>query len=325
MVGAPMSRWFSFAMVGLAVPVAGCASFSGMPEPIMPLADAVAIPAEYQRATALETYAEYDGDEKDADRREFRNRVVSLYLSVADARYLEFRRAISRDAKGSNFAFDAGVVVLGGIGAVAKGAANELSAAAAALAGTRGALNKEVYFERTLPAIIATMEANRLRVRGEILLRLRQDAVSYPLEQAFGDITQYQLATTMDGAIQQIATAAGQSAAAEEAKYASAIESCDPDDVTGAYWKRFNHFVYDLAKGAANGVPAAGSEDEKKLIALEGVAKLLGDGTAKRATTLAEAKAQAALAIDLTDPLCSEAKVTRLFDTIQTTVGRPVP
>ena len=40
------------------------------------------------------------------------------------------------------------MLALTGAGSVAKGAANELSAAASGLTGARGAVNKELYFEK---------------------------------------------------------------------------------------------------------------------------------------------------------------------------------
>ena len=169
--------------------------------------------------------------------------------TVLDARYLEFRAAISKEQKGGNFALDTAILGASALGAVVKGAANEFSAAAAALTGTRSSLNREVYFERTLPAIIKTMEASRIRVRAQIVQYLRADDIAtYPLEQAFADITLYQLSTTIGGAIQEVTEAAGKAADAEIMKVENAIESCGPTDEIGAYWRRINVYAGRPAK-----------------------------------------------------------------------------
>ena len=128
-------------VVGSGLLLSGCASFEGMPEPVLDVNTVVAIPASYQMATVLERMDALDDPN---EKRELRNRTAALYMAAADARYQEFRRSIAKDMKGSNFGLDLGVLGLSGIGSIAKGAAIEFSAGAAALTGTRSSLNKEL-------------------------------------------------------------------------------------------------------------------------------------------------------------------------------------
>ena len=62
-----------------ALPLVGCASFSGMPKPVLPVATVTAVPLELQPDHALKT--------PHADPRAFRNRVIAVYIAAIDARY----------------------------------------------------------------------------------------------------------------------------------------------------------------------------------------------------------------------------------------------
>jgi len=293
-----------------------------MPKPILDVTTATTIPAEYQMAKALEDM----GDLTDATKkRELRNRVAAVYLAAADARYHEFRSALAKDMKGSNFGLDLGVLGLSGLGSIAKGAANEFSAGAAALTGTRASLNKELYFEKTLPALIVSMEANRLKPRGEIMRHLREDdVVQYPLEQAFADIANYQMAASLDGAIEQITTAAGQAAAIEVQNYENALKSCGPTSEVAGYWGRLNDFVYGLSEGAAAGVPAAGTAEADQLADLAQTADILGLAPATAAANQKDAEAQAAAIMAKAASYCTQGALTSLFDQISSKTGRVI-
>lgn len=300
-----------------------CASFSGMPKAVIPVSTATTMSADAGVGKAISDNAALADDDL---KRAHRNRIISAYLFAADARYFEFRAAISKDQKGGNFGLDAAILGASGLGAVVKGAANEFSAAAAALTGTRSSLNREVYFERTLPAIIKTMEANRIKVRAEIVQHLRADDIAtYPLEQAFADVTLYQLSTTIDGAIQEVTEAAGKAADAELIRVENAIESCGPTDQIGAYWRRINVYASGLQSGITNGIPASGSDDEKKLQTLAGLFKLVGAGDAKTASTATEATTQYEVIIQKLNDFCTQAKLTKLIDDTQKIQGIALP
>ena len=226
-------------------------------------------------------------------KKTYRNRVIASYLTAADARYLSFLRSMSRQVKGANFGLDVAAIGLSSISAIAKGVANELATGSAIAAGTRGSLNKEVYFDRTLPAILSAMEARRLEVRGQIERRMKEDAIdSYTLEQGFADVMRYQMATTLDGAIQEITAAAGEKEDEAQESYRNATDSCSPPKEIRARWGAVNKRAYDLAE--------AGKLTELQAIALAVGAEKKDDATeqasaitiaATRACTIAEADA----------------------------------
>ena len=229
----------------IAVPLlAGCASFNAMPDPVLTVRKTDAMVSSYDVPTAIGELAKLSDETR---RKTYRNQVIAAYLAAADARYLDFLRSLSRQSKGSNFGLDLASLSLSSVAAIAKGAANELSTGAAIATGARGSLNKEVYFEKTLPAVISAMEARRITVRGEIERRMTSDdTATYTLEQGFADVMRYQMATTLDGAIQQITASAGEKEAEAQVEYKNAVKSCSPPTTLRPIWAQINDRVYDL-------------------------------------------------------------------------------
>jgi hypothetical protein len=233
-----------------------------------------------------------NGADDEARRMALRNRVIAVYVAAMDARYAEFRRALAKETRSGNFGLDVAALGLGGLGSLAKGAANELSAASAFLAGSRASLNKEIYFEKTLPALVAVMDANRIKARGAILSHIHDPTIDYPLELAYADLANYELSASLDNAVQQLTTEASKKVEAEQAVYNSLVLSCDPDDATGNLWQSINHWAYRLAGQPGDELPSAwpgGAEPEK----LSAVAAAFTGNTYNKATNQEEANAQA--------------------------------
>lgn len=213
------------ALAAACLALGGCASFDGMPEPVFD-ADAVSasVVDEYRYDKAVAAIASLTGPARNT----YRNRVVSAYLMAIDARYFQFRRDLSRNMKGGNVGFDAALLALTGTAAVWDKAASELAAGATAIAGGRASLNRELYFERTLPALISLMESERLTVRTDILRGMARPEGDYTIEEAFADLTRYQAAASLDVAIQKAAAAAAEEGAKAQYNFERAIELCNP-------------------------------------------------------------------------------------------------
>lgn len=154
--------------------------------------------------------------------QQWRNAVVLVRMGAADARYHEFRMNLSREVRGANFGLESVVLGLSGLGTVSgEGTANALAAAVAALTGARAALNREVYFERTLPALIAGMEVSRLEIATRIIVGLGKPENDYPLEVALLDALAYERAASLDQAIQIVTAEATREAAEARQIYTS--------------------------------------------------------------------------------------------------------
>ena len=154
-------------------------------------------------------------------------------MFAIDSRYNAFRRDLSRHMKGGNIGFDLVGLALTGTASVWSKGADELAAGATGLAGARASLNRELYFEKTLPALVSYMDAERLTVRGQILTGLAQPEATYTIEKLFSDLSRYEAAGSLDRAIAQASSDASAQVAEAKRDYSKAIEVCDVDDEVG--------------------------------------------------------------------------------------------
>jgi hypothetical protein len=252
------------AALGFMLAMTGCSSFSGQQRTL--------------RTTDLSTgYAHLLSSDRDATdysdagatptvRKLKRNVVVLKLLMAIDDRYDSFTANLSREMRGTNLGLDLSVLALTGLGSVISDAAPELAAGATAVGGMRASMNKELYLERTLPAILVIMDANRLRIRTTIRDHLRLDDAEYSLEEAMMEVREYERAGNLNRAITELTSQAGVVFAAAERTYAASMPSCEPPsdlraprrDITNALLALYQSF-------AAKGVPAAGSADDATL------------------------------------------------------------
>lgn len=200
--------------------LSGCASFSAAPRDFLP-PQAVAITKDYYVANALRRYRSGNAaDRYGASPRQWRDDVVTTYMAAADARYVEFRSNLSRESRGANFGMESASLLLSAGGTIAsQGVANVFAAAVAALTGARASLAREVYFERTMPALVAGMEVNRLEAATRILRNLSRPETEYPLNVAILDAIAYGRTGSLDQAIQIVTVETAQQAARQRSIY----------------------------------------------------------------------------------------------------------
>jgi hypothetical protein len=214
----------ALASVGLG----GCTSLSGAQQSVLSPADSVAAALNFKPAQAIaNSYADDDDPRGGLSPMDYRNLVIALYLDAIDARFAEFRTRASSESRASGLAFDLAVLGLTGAAAVAEAdEVNPFATAAATFLGARGSFDKNLFYDRTLPAIFATMEAERARIRTDIVRAMKQDHKTYPLALAFGDLAQYQRAGSFDFAIGKVVNRAVESQNANEAILANALQAC---------------------------------------------------------------------------------------------------
>lgn len=183
------------------------------------------------------------------DQRQYRDMVVQTNMGAIDARYADFRAQLSSEGRGSSFGFDVAVLGLTTGAAIAKKMiASRLSAAAALFAGTKFAVDKNLYFEKTLPAIVAAMDTARLKVKTRIAENLKKSAADYPLQTAFSDLSDLEITPSIDVAVGEVVAAASSTRSEAEKTYNLAKEACSTgeDRVAG------NSRIFRFAKGLAS-------------------------------------------------------------------------
>jgi hypothetical protein len=152
-----------------------------------------------------------------------RNRIISAKLVLIDLNYSSFITNSSFQKQTLDTVTD--VVLLGlSIGATAVGGAPTktlLSAIATGVAGSKLAVDKNFYYEKTISALVAAMNAQRKTALIPIQEGLTQGTDRYPLTRALSDLDNYYLAGTFVGALQAIQADAG----AKEAKADEALNN----------------------------------------------------------------------------------------------------
>jgi hypothetical protein len=280
-----MSRLVSAAIAAAALLLPGCTSFSGTPAPVITVAQAQALVADKLPDRVIANMATMSPDQRTIER----NRVVASYLMAADAKYDQFRGDLAGNVKGGNVAFDVLTLGLTGLASRWTSAAKDLAAGATVVGGTRASLNRELYFEQTLPTLLSLMDSKRLSVRTDILNGLAKPESEYTIEEAYSDIWRYQSAASIDGAIQQAAAGAAVDAQQAEYDYSKAVKLCRvPADVGGS--RRSIMLAIDSLKRQAS--TADGQTAEANRTKIRDVAAAAGIADAALATDVPSTQAQ---------------------------------
>jgi|GEM_PF-2586450 len=146
-------------------------------------------------------------------RRSCRDNIVDGRIRAIDINFNLFQKALFREGVLTNVTADWAVVALNAAGTVTGGAGAKaaLAAASGGLVGAKGNLDKEAYFEKTMPAILCQMVAERKKV----LARIREGMSlmpldGYPLSRALIDVEDYYAVGTIPGAISAVTQDAGE-------------------------------------------------------------------------------------------------------------------
>ena len=237
----------SFAFFLCGATLSGCATFNGQPEPVVSTATSEAVLKNYPIETVWSEYSKKDGEL----RRAYRNEVIYAYMQGIDARYYDFRGALGRQRKGGDLAFDGLLLGLGAAGSLWTKAADEILAGTTALVGGRGAIDRNLYFEKTLPALLATMDAERFRIATALQDKLASDTSEYPLGAALLDLQAYQLAGTLDNAASQINDAAASDRKDAKRDFDRSVRyACDPSVELISTTRKIRNAVAPIARAA---------------------------------------------------------------------------
>jgi len=130
-------------------------------------------------------------DEKDAEKRtSIRNETVFNRMRVYDMEFSRLRRGLNASYNVIAVGSDLTGLLLNTIAAVTGSASTKaaLSAAAGGIIGARGVVDKDLYYQQTLPAIVTQMSANREKAKAAILIGLKEKDEKYPLGIADQDL-----------------------------------------------------------------------------------------------------------------------------------------
>ena len=230
-------------LVGFAaVSLCGCATIRGSQATVPELYASTLVPV----GTALKSYYQVpDTARGGMTRFAYRNYVVASYTSAIDKRYRTFTDQLRSGSRGSALGFGLLQLGLTGATALAKEAdVSELATITAIATGAGAVVDENVFFDRTMPAIIAAMDAERAGIKTDIARKKALSADRYSLYEAIDDLDRLQRAGRLDRALARITRAAEADRVAQEEELNAITSACDDISVLAAPLnERFRNLV----------------------------------------------------------------------------------
>lgn len=194
--------------VALFIGLSACGGFRAFPEPPFENTDQIASTKFAFQQAAYNTYYAASG----TDKLNQRNKIINAQIRAYDIRFQEYEESLFELGIGLGVGTDWATLALGGLTATVGGTATKAAfgAVTAGITGAKGALDKHLFMEKTLP-VIMTEIANQ---RAAILLQIRaglaeSDVNKYSLDQGLSDLQRYARAGSIVSALTGIAANSG--------------------------------------------------------------------------------------------------------------------
>jgi hypothetical protein len=235
--------------VVLSVGLAACAAFRGAPVSVISTNAAILANQIYLSEDAITKFnSSSDADRGGLTKRQWRDTVINAYIEVIDLRYTDFREELNAETAALNLGVDLAALGLTAAGAVAgTGAVHALSAASVGVIGAGAAFNKDVYYQKTLPALFAAMDTNRTQALIGIRTSQKSDEVIYPLGIALSDVRSYEAAGSIETAIAKLTAIANQASGDADKQLHALFTAAVVDDATQTRKVAINRYVRNLA------------------------------------------------------------------------------
>jgi hypothetical protein len=214
----PFGRtFFRVLAISVAGLVASCGAIQGYPpDP----ENSRAVLASLQRYFQPSQEDAYIQETDPIQRRQLRDIIVLSQVRAYDIEFNGFERSLYAAGNGMSTGSDLVLLVLNGLGATLGGAATKaaLAAASTGIVGAQTAITKDLFYQKTLPALIAQMEANRSVVELRIFTGLTQEDAKYSLLLAYLDLQALKQAGGIPQAITNLTQQAADANDASQAK-----------------------------------------------------------------------------------------------------------
>jgi hypothetical protein len=204
--------------------LAGCAAFSGYPTNYQDNTAVITADQPYLSADVRTRENSSDAkDRGDLTPQQYRDAVVYRRIEVIDINYYDFEAKLVGTYDALSLGADLTTLVLNGIGATTGSltTAAALAAASAGVIGANAAVNTDIFYRKTIPALVAQMRASRQTALVTIKTGLKKAVADYSLDEALGDINTYYVAGTLPSAIAQVTSKAGAELSAADAQLAA--------------------------------------------------------------------------------------------------------
>jgi hypothetical protein len=201
-------------LIMLALLTGGCSTLNGYPD----RPAKISVPGgssktpEAAEEEALANYHSSDTSKRwGLTKGEYRDAFVRRAIAADDDSFSDFSRKLRSQRAVLNIGSDAAVIAINGVAAVTGGAETKaaLAVGSAAILGVRSSIDKEIFDQQALGALVARMKAARLAALVPISAGMAKSDKDYPLEQALIDLRAYADAGSLLSAIDAINSDAG--------------------------------------------------------------------------------------------------------------------
>ena len=123
-----------------------------------------------------------------------RNQFIRARLIAIDSRYYDFVTSLRVERQATDAGVQLAQIALGvaGVATAATRTKTNLAAAAATVAGVKAVVDKEYYFDKSVPGLVAIMNAKRLGVLTSIRRSMIDGADIYGPQDVIADLDRYE-------------------------------------------------------------------------------------------------------------------------------------
>jgi hypothetical protein len=212
------------AIVGCSLFASGCASVDGYPNRLEYSQQYVAEVGPYASPDAVIRYSAITDP---AAALLARNNTVTARIFSIDANFHQFVRDLTTQQNLSAVGVDWAAIGLASAGAVVGSLQTKaiLAAISAGILGAKASVDKDIFYNKTIPALITLMEGQRKIVLAQIYAGLKKGPGDYTLFQALADLDNYYNAGTINGALVGLTTSAGISSDDGSAQIAAVLQT----------------------------------------------------------------------------------------------------
>lgn len=210
----------------ISIILSGCASFTGYPSDSHDTEAELAVLNTYGGAAALDGYFRAVDPLR---KRFFRDNYVNARIAQIDIDFERFKMQLNSEKNVETLTTESALLVLTGLTATTGGATTKaaLGAAAAGVTGVSAHINKDLYYEKTVPALLSMFSACHATKLAVIEEGLRQPDENYPLPRALIDIDEYRDCGSIPTAISGL-TARASSAKIMAHEYLKTVSTNQP-------------------------------------------------------------------------------------------------
>ncbi|MFZ6876441.1 hypothetical protein ACO0LF_30685 [Undibacterium sp. Di27W] len=201
------------AVIGL---LPGCAIVKGFPED--PATSTAVYPqAGYQLGD--DAIRQYNTETDASVKKTLRNEIIDARMAEIDRKFNDFERMLYKQGVGVGVGTDWAVLALSAASTVSRvpNTKTAISAVSTAIVGGAASFDKGAMFDKTMPALMAQMQADRDTVRAQIRGKEQLPVAQYSWFAAESDLISFAQAGTIPAAINSVSKDAGAKATTAKA------------------------------------------------------------------------------------------------------------